>query len=32
MQALMHDQPQPARDRKENNSAERSGAHHYGAK
>jgi hypothetical protein len=32
MQTLMRHQPQPARDRIENNSAERSGADHYGAK
>jgi len=32
MQALMHDQPQPARDRIENNSAELRSADHYGAK
>jgi hypothetical protein len=31
MQALMHDQPQPACDGIENNSAERRSADHYGA-
>jgi hypothetical protein len=32
VQALMNDQPQPACGRPENNSAERSGVDHYGAK
>jgi hypothetical protein len=32
MQPLMHDQPQPACGCPENNSAERSGADHHGAK
>jgi hypothetical protein len=31
LQPLMHDQPQPACDRVENNSAERAGAYHRGS-